>query len=113
MLKSLLFDFSDTQGQLTLKPVVIPLKFEHIQAFIVVLDTCNIEKDQIKNKGSGMLTRFSHYKSMGVFPNSQGQLTPQSIVESCRISNSSEILQLSSIPAIMKNIRSKMKMLEC
>ena len=48
---------------------------------------------------------------MGVFSNAQGQLTPQSVVESCRISNSSEILWLSSIPAIMKNIRSKMKTL--
>ena len=37
----------------------------------------------------------------------QGQLTP------CQISYSSEILWLSSIPAIMKKIRSKLKALEC
>ena len=35
---------------------------------------------------------FSHYKSMGIFPDAQGQLTPQSLVESSRNSNSSEIL---------------------
>ena len=32
---------------------------------------------------------FSHYKSMGIFPDAQGQLTPQSLVRSGRISNSS------------------------
>ena len=31
---------------------------------------------------------FSHYKSMGIFPDAQGQLTPQSLVRSGRISNS-------------------------
>ena len=52
---------------------------------------------------------FSHYKSMGIFPDAQGQLTPQSLVRSGRISNSSEMLWMSS----MKKIRSKMKALEC
>ena len=40
---------------------------------------------------------FSHYKSMGIFPDAQGQLTPQSLVRSGRISNSSEMLWMSSI----------------
>ena len=35
---------------------------------------------------------FSHYKSMGIFPDAQGQLTPQSLVRSGRISNTSEML---------------------
>ena len=35
---------------------------------------------------------FSHYKSMGIFPDAQGPLTPQSLVQSGRISNSSEML---------------------
>ena len=34
---------------------------------------------------------FSHYKSMGIFSNAQGQLTPQSLVRSCRISNPFQI----------------------
>ena len=55
---------------------------------------------------------FSNYKSMGIFPDAQGQLTPQSLVRSSRISNSSEILWMSSLPASMKKIRSKMKALE-
>ena len=55
---------------------------------------------------------FSHYKSMGIFQNAQGQLTPQSLVRSGRISNSSEMLWMFSLPASMKKIRSKMKALE-
>ena len=42
---------------------------------------------------------FSNYKSMGIFPDAQGQLTPQSLVRSGRISNSSEMLWMSSLPA--------------
>ena len=56
---------------------------------------------------------FSHYKSMGIFPDAQGQITLQSLVESGPNSNLSEILQLSSLPASMKKIRSKMKALAC
>ena len=56
VLTSLLFDFSDAQGQLTPKSAA---EFELIQAFIVVLVTCKNVKDPIKNKGSRLLTRFS------------------------------------------------------
>ena len=56
---------------------------------------------------------FSHYKSIGIFRFGQGQLTPQSLVESGRNSNSSEILWLSSLPARIKMIRSRVKELEC
>ena len=49
---------------------------------------------------------------MGIFPDAQGQLTPQSLVRSSRISNSSEMLWMSSLPARMKKIQSKMKALE-
>ena len=88
-------------------------KFNLIQAFIVVLVTCKNEEDQIKNEGARVLTRSSQYKSMGIFSDAQGQLTPQSLVKSGRNLNSSRILWLSSIPASMKKIRSKMKVLEC
>ena len=60
-----------------------------------------------------MLTHFLHYKSMGIFPDTQGQLTPQSLIRSGRISNSSEILLLSLLPAKMKKIQSKIMVLEC
>ena len=55
---------------------------------------------------------FSHYKSMGIFSDAQGQLTPQSFVRSGRISNSFEMLWMFLSPAGMKKIRSKMKALE-
>ena len=50
---------------------------------------------------------------MGIFPDAQGQLTPQSLVRFCRIPNSSEMLWMFSLPASMKKIRLKMKALEC
>ena len=56
---------------------------------------------------------FSHYKTMGIFSDAQGHLTPQSLVRSGQISNSFEMVWLFSLPASMKKIRSKMKVLEC
>ena len=55
---------------------------------------------------------FSHYKSMEIFPNPQGQLTPKSVMESCRNSNPSTLLGLTLLPARMKRIHWKMKVLE-
>ena len=86
--------------------------FELIQALVHVLITCKYEKDPIKNSGENVMTSFPHYKSMGIFLYAQGQLTPQSLVQSGRISNSSEMLWMFSLPASIK-IRSKMKALEC
>ena len=59
-------------------------KFELIQAFMVVLVTCKNEEDPIKMKALECYQDFPHYKSMGLFSNAQGQLTPQSVVKSCR-----------------------------
>ena len=79
-----------------------------------VLLTCKNEVGQIKNEGDRVTGSqdFSHLKSMGIFPDAQGQLTPQSLVRSGRISNSSETLWMSSFPASMKKIRSKIEALE-
>ena len=71
-----------------------------------------MKKIQLKMKALECSQDFSHYKSMGIFPDAQGQLTPQSLVRSGRISNSSEMLWMSSLPASMKKIQSKMKALE-
>ena len=56
---------------------------------------------------------FSHYKSMGIFPDAQGQLILQSMVGSGQISNTSKTLWLSLLPAKIKKIQSIMKALEC
>ena len=37
---------------------------------------------------------FSHYKCMGIFPDTRGQLNPQSLVQSGQISNSFEMLRM-------------------
>ena len=41
-----------------------------------VLITCKYEKDPIKNSRENVMTFISHYKSMGIFSDAQGQLTP-------------------------------------
>ena len=46
------------------------------------------------------------------FSYAKGQLTPQSVVEFHRNSNSSKLLWLFSLPARMKKIHSKMKALD-
>ena len=76
---------------------------------MVVLVTCKNEEDRIKNKGLEWPKHFSHYKSMGIFQDAQWQLTE---IEPGRNSNSSEMLWLSLLPARMKKIHSKMKLLE-
>ena len=46
------------------------------QAFMPVLDTSNFDDDLIKNEQASMETPFCHYKFMGIFLDTQGQLTP-------------------------------------
>ena len=79
---------------------------------MVGLVTCKNEEDHPKIKVLGWSQHFSHYESMGIFPDAQGQLTHKSLVQSCRNSNPSEILWLSSLPARIKKNKSKMKELE-
>ena len=66
----------------------------------------------IKNDGSRVVTTFLPYKFMGIFQDAQGQLTPMSLVGSCRFLNPSEMLWLSSLPVRIKKNQSKMKELE-
>ena len=70
------------------------------------------KKIQPKMKVLEWSQHFSHYKSMGIFPDAQGQLTHKSLVGSCPISNKFEILWLSLLPARIKKNKSKMKELE-
>ena len=79
-------------------------KFDLIQAFMHVLLTCKMRLIKSKMKELESSQDFIHNKPMGIFPDAQGQLTPQSMVRSGRISNSSEILWMSSLPASMKKI---------
>ena len=76
----------------------LPYKF----FFMHVLVTCKNEEDLIKIKALECSQDYSHYKSMGIFPDAQRQLTLQSMVGSGQISNSSKTLWLSLLPAKIK-----------
>ena len=56
-----------------------------------VIITCKYEKGPIKKSREKVETSFSHYKPMGIFSDAQGQLTPKSVVQSGRNSNSSKL----------------------
>ena len=106
-------NFSDAQGQITLESAVVSGRNSN-SSKLSCMFSLPARMRMIKSKMKELVCSqdFSHYKSMGIFPDAQGQLTPQSLVESGPNSNSSEILWLSSLPASMKKIRSKMKVLE-
>ena len=107
-------DFSDAQGQITLESVAVSGQ-NLISSKLLCMSSLPARMRMIESKMKELECSqdFFHYKSMGIFPNSQGQLTPQSLIESGPNSNLSEILWLSSLPASMKEIRSKMKALAC
>ena len=107
-------NFSDAQGQITLKSVVVSSQNWNSSKLLCMSSLpARMRMIESKMKELECSQDFSHYKSMGIFPDALGQLTPQSLVESGPNSNLSEILWLSSLPASMKKIRSKMKALAC
>ena len=57
-----------------------------------------IKKFQLKMKVLECSQDFSHFKTMGIFADAQGQLPLQSMVGSGLISNSFETLWLSLLP---------------
>ena len=107
---TLYVNFSDAQGQITMESVVISGRnLNSSKLSCMSLLPARMRMVESKMKELECSQDFSHYKSMGIFPDAQGQLTPQSLVRSGGISNSSEMF---SLPASMKKIRSKMKALE-
>ena len=106
-------NFSDAQGQITL--VLVSVSGRNLNSSkLSCMPSLPAKMRMIdsKMKEQECSQDFSHYKSMGIFPDPQGQLTAQSLVRSGRISNSSEMLWMFSLPASMKKVRSKMKALE-
>ena len=98
-------NFSDAQGQITL--VLVSVSGRNLNSSkLSCMSSLPARKRMIEPKMKELECSqdFSHYKSMGIFPDAQGQLTPQSLVESCPNLNLSEILWLSSLPASMKKI---------
>ena len=106
-------NFSDAQGQITL--VLVSVSGRNLNSSkLSCMSSLPARMRMIDSKMKELeySQDFSHYKSIGIFPDAQGQLTLQSLVRSGRISNSFEMLWMFSLPASMKKIHSKMKALE-
>ena len=98
-------NFSDAQGQITL--VLVSVSGRNLNSSkLSCMSSLHARMRMIDSKMKELecSQHFSHYKSMGIFPDAQGQLTPQSLIRSGRISNSSEMLWMFSLPASMKKI---------
>ena len=86
-------NFSDAQGQITLVLVSVSGRTLNSSKLSCMSSIpARMKKIQFKMKELECSQDFSHYKSMVIFPDAQGQLTPLSLVRSGRISISSEML---------------------
>ena len=91
--KTLYVNFSDAQGQITLESVVVSgQNLNSSKLSCMPSLPARMRMIESKMKELECSQNFFHYKSMGIFPDAQGQLTPQSLIRSGRISNSSEML---------------------
>ena len=75
---------------------------------MVVLVICKNEEHSFKNEGARVFTTLSIN-----FLDTQGQITPKSVVVSGLNLNSSKLSCMSLLPARMKMIQTKMKALDC
>ena len=90
---TLYIDFSDAQGQIILESLVVSSQnwnSSKLSCMSSLPTRMTIIHTKIKELECSQ--DFSHYKSMGIFPDAQGQLTLHSLVESGPNSNLSEIL---------------------
>ena len=72
-------NFSDAQGQITLELVVVSSrKWNSSKLSCMSLLPTRMKMIHTKMKELEWSQHFSHYKSMGIFQDAQGQLTPQS-----------------------------------
>ena len=92
MFTTLYVNFSDAQGQITLRSVVVSGRNVNSSKLSCMSSLpARMRMIESKMKELERSQDFSHYKSMGIFPDAQGQLTPKSLVRSGRTSNSSEM----------------------
>ena len=76
-------NFSDAQGQITL--VLVSVSGRNLDSSkLSCMSSLPARMRMIDSKMKELECSqdFSHYKSMGIFPDAQGQLTPQSLVRS-------------------------------
>ena len=85
---TLFIDFSHTQDQLALKSVMESCPNSNPSKLLwLTLLPARMKKIHWKMKALEWSQRFSHYKSMGIFSNAQGELTNKSFVGYCPISH--------------------------
>ena len=114
MFTTFYINFSDVQGQLSLEFVLVSGRnLNSSKLLCMFFLSARMRMIESKIKELECSQDFSHYKSMVILPDAQEQLTPQSLVRSGRISNSSEVLWIVLLPTSMKKIRPKIKLLEC
>ena len=90
---TLYINFSDAQGQITLELVAVSGRnFNSFKLSCTSSLPARMRMIDSKMKELECLQDFSHYKSMGILPDTQGQLTLKSLVRSSRIPNLSEML---------------------
>ena len=90
---TLFINFLDAQGKLTPKSVMESCRNSNsFELLWLLLLSARIKTIHPKMKVLEWSQHFSHYKSMGIFPDAQGQLTHKSLVGSYRILNPFEIL---------------------
>ena len=75
-------NFSDAQGQITGVGVVSGRNLNSSKLSCMSSLPARMRMIDSKMKELECSQDFSHYKSMGIFPDTQGQLTPQSLVRS-------------------------------
>ena len=110
VLTTLYINFADAQGQITLELVVVSGRNLNSSKLSCMSSLpARMRMIHSKMKELECSQDFSHYKSMGIFQDAQGQLTLQSSVRSGQISNMIKTLWLSSLPAKMKKIRLKIE----
>ena len=80
--KSMLFFFRRSKAVNSAALSLISPNLEFVRDFIVALVTCKNEEDPVKNEGARVFTTL--YIN---FSEAQGQITPESVVVSGRISN--------------------------
>ena len=76
---TLYINFSKAQGQVTPESLMVYSQNSNSpQLLCMSLLPARMKMIQLKMKGLEWSQQFSHYKSLWIFPNTQGQLTPQS-----------------------------------
>ena len=81
MFTTLYIKFLDAQGKLTLVSVVVSGQNSNSFKLLCMSSLlARMKMSQSKMNELEWSQRFSHYKSMGIFPDAQWQLTPLSMV---------------------------------